>query len=571
MTRLAVCGGVYANPDALWRMVADARRRGCDRIICLGDLGGFGAEPDEVFPALVQNGIECIAGNYDLAIGSGAEDCGCGYSDPRDNEYAQVMYDLTRERTSPEFAAWMRDLPLELRERVDGVDVHCVHGSPLAVNDFFWESLPEHEARRRVAASGADLLLCTHTGIPWQRRISGTLVVNVGTLGRSANDGTRRGWYAVVDLEGGQARAELIPVSFDWMSHAAGMRQAGLPEPFAQSVESGWWTTCLEVLPARERSRGRYQLYRDSLPEDLGGGPGWGGADVPADRSLPVAPLFGSAAFPSRLWIYTNFHCNLACSYCVVASSPAADPRSIGATRLTELVDEAVAEGFREVFLTGGEPFIEPEIAGMIRYAAERLPTTVLTNAMLFTGRRAADLASLAGLAGLTLQTSLDGARPETHDACRGAGSWERTVDGIRRAVAEGLRVTVATTETEANAGEIERIGDLLEEIGVARRDHAVRPLIARGFSRSGMAVDVPGLVPELTASADGLWWHPVGADRASGVDMLVADGPLPLGEAKRRIVERVIELRQADGTLARPYACAIPVGARDAGYGEAA
>ena len=133
-----MCGGVYANPYALAAMLDDARARACERVLCLGDLGGFGAECDAVWPLLVDGGVECIAGNYDVAIGRGDEDCGCGYADERDNHFAQLLYDYTRDHTSAAFAAWMRDLPSERRERFDGVDVQCVHGSPLAINDFLW-------------------------------------------------------------------------------------------------------------------------------------------------------------------------------------------------------------------------------------------------------------------------------------------------------------------------------------------------------------------------------------------------------------------------------------------------
>jgi sulfatase maturation enzyme AslB (radical SAM superfamily) len=284
----------------------------------------------------------------------------------------------------------------------------------------------------------------------------------------------------------------------------------------------------------------------------------WGDSTSPEPDDLPVTPLFGTAAFPSRLWIYTNFHCNLACGYCVVASSPAADPRSLGLPRFRALVDEAAREGFDEIYLTGGEPFLEPEIAEMIRVASGVAPTTVLTNAMLFTGRRRDELRQLAGIEGLTLQTSLDGAYPETHDRQRGAGSWQRAIDGINYAVSLGLRVSVATTQTPDNTREIVALGELLEQLGVRPGDHAVRPLVARGFSESGLDVEPSSVVPELTVSADGIWWHPVGADRGSGTDMLVIDGEGALADGKRAVVERFLQLRQADGSLAQPYACAI-------------
>src|SRR3954470_23059705 len=205
MTRLAVCGGVYANPYALRAWGGDARARGAERLVCLGDMGGFGAECDAIWPLLLEHGVECIAGNYDVAVARADPDCGCGYSDERDNHFAQLMYDHTLERTSRAFVDWLRELPGALRETIGGLDVHMVHGSPLAVNDFLWESLPDDELRQRLDASGAAVLLCTHTGIPWQRRLDGTLVVNVGAVGRPANDGSADTWYAIVDIDRGRA------------------------------------------------------------------------------------------------------------------------------------------------------------------------------------------------------------------------------------------------------------------------------------------------------------------------------------------------------------------------------
>jgi diadenosine tetraphosphatase ApaH/serine/threonine PP2A family protein phosphatase len=558
--KIAACGGPYANPHALAAMLRDARARGCERVFCLGDLGGFGADCDGVWPLLTGHGVECIAGNYDIAIGRGDPDCGCGYSDPRDNHFAQLIYDYTLAHTSRAFASWMAELPGELRETIGGVEVHMVHGSPLAVNDFLWESLDDEELRDRTGASSADVLVCTHTGIPWQRRVDDTLVVNVGAVGRPANDGSPDTWYAVLDLEDGRARAELVQVAYDWRAQAASMRQAGLPEPFVETIETGWWTTCLEVVPAPERSRGRYQLYRDAMPSGFGpDGVSWADAPSADDAERPVVPLFGSGVFPPRLWVYSNFHCNLSCSYCAVASSPAARRRSIGLDRFRALVDEAVDEGFEELYVTGGEPFVEPRIVAMLEYASDRLPTVVLTNAMLFTGRRRrAELERLAGRDGLVLQTSLDGARPETHDRFRGAGSWRKTIGGIEIGRELGLPVRAAMTATDANAGEVDELRALLAGVGVEGADFAVRPLVKRGFADDGLEVSDAVMVPELTITADGAHWHPVGGDIDSSPDLVVARGEVSLAEAKRRIVERFLLLRQRDGSLPEAFQCAV-------------
>ena len=566
MPRLAALGGPYANPYALDACLADARARGADRIWCLGDLGGFGAECDAVWPLLLEHGVECMAGNYDVAIARGDPDCGCGYADARDNRFAQLMYDHTLRATSRDFAAWMSRLPATLRAPIGGCDVLAVHGSPLAINDFMWESLSDDELRERLDACHPrpDVLLCTHTGLPWQRRVDDTLIVNVGAVGRPANDGRTEGWYAVLELEGAKARVELLPVAYDWRAQADSMRVAGLPEPFVETVETGWWTTCLEVVPAPERARGRYQLYREALP-DAGAfavdGAGFAEeAEAPGD-ARPVVSLFGSPLFPARLWVYSNFHCNLACGYCVVSSSPRARRREIGLERFASLVDEAVDEGFEELYLTGGEPFVHPDVIALVELAADALPTVVLTNGMLFTGRRREELARLAGRPGLVLQTSLDGARPATHDAWRGAGSWAKAMEGLDYARELGLPVRVAMTETPENRGEVEELRALCAERGVEGEDFAVRPLVQRGFAAElPQAVQVSDsvLVPELTVTTDGAHWHPIGGDLATSPDFLVARGDVSLAEAKRRVVERFLELRQAEGTLPRAFRCAI-------------
>ncbi|MFE6591849.1 radical SAM protein [Streptomyces sp. NPDC057781] len=558
--RIAVCGGPYGNPYALQAFVDDARARGCERLFCLGDLGGFGAEVDALWPILTDNGVECVAGNYDVAIARGDTDCGCGYRDPKDNEYAQLVYDHTLATTSRDFAAWMGTLPTEHRETIDGVDVHMVHGSTLALNDFWWASLPEEQHRLRAEASGADVVLCTHSGLPWQRRIGDTLAVNVGVLGKPANDGRREVWYAILDLSDGHVTAELVPLAYDWRAQGRSMRAAGLPEIFAETIETGWWTTCLEILPPRERSRGRYHLYRSTLPSGFRpADDGWGDTapKVLEGGDRPVVPLFGTPYFPSRLWVYTNFHCNLACDYCAVASSPKAVARALPVDTFRALVDEAVQAGFTELYLTGGEPFLHPDIIGLLDYASAELPTVVMTNAMLLRGRRADGLADLAGRK-LTVQTSLDGATAHTHDRHRGPGSWQRSIDGIRHLIDLGLPPRVALTETPDNTHEIPAVAELLAGLGLPADHFAVRPLLRRGFSETGVEIGEDSSVPELTVTADGLHWHPAGADLASSPDLHLAPAGTPLATGQQLVTERFFAARLTDGTLPRPVHCAI-------------
>src|SRR5882762_5606848 len=90
----------------------------------------------------------------------------------------------------------------------------------------------------------------------------------------------------------------------------------------------------------------------------------------------------------SRLWLYTNFDCNLRCDYCCVGSSPTAPRRELGFGRVQQIAREAAELGVKEIFVTGGEPFLLEDIDEILLSCAAAAPTTVLTNGMLFTGRR---------------------------------------------------------------------------------------------------------------------------------------------------------------------------------------
>src|SRR5437879_2567663 len=104
-----------------------------------------------------------------------------------------------------------------------------------------------------------------------------------------------------------------------------------------------------------------------------------GSVALPAEQTRPVG---------SRLWLYTNFDCNLHCDYCCVRSSPSAPRRELGLARVQRIAREAAELGVQEVFVTGGEPFLLEDIGDILLSCAATAPTTVLTNGMLFTGRR---------------------------------------------------------------------------------------------------------------------------------------------------------------------------------------
>ena len=259
-SRIAVFGGIYNNHLGLAALLEDATRRGAEAIYCLGDLGGFGPNPEKVRPLLAQGGVLAIQGNYEESLASGREDCNCGYTDPRDNHFAEISYRYTERNCSPEFKAWMGTLPKRRRVRLGDRELLLVHGSPRRVNEFLFQSTsPVPFLEVLLDQQRCDGILCTHTGLQWHRRLpSGRDVVNVGVIGRPANDGNTHVWYALLEAREDGLAVELLPLVYDHESLAAEMRRESLPEEFVETIRTGWWTTCLEILPARERAASRF-------------------------------------------------------------------------------------------------------------------------------------------------------------------------------------------------------------------------------------------------------------------------------------------------------------------------
>jgi predicted phosphodiesterase len=257
--KIAVFGGVYSNYLALAATLEDAQRRGAEAVFCLGDLGAFGPHPDRVFPLLREAGVLTIQGNYDESLALGKEDCGCGYTDPRDNFFARISYAYTFRKTSQENKRWLGTLPRARRIRLGSLGLLLCHGSPGKINEFLWESTtPNGLLAKFLRDYQTDVILCTHTGIKWHRALAeGRHLVNVEAIGRPENDEATNVWYTILTAED-DLQVEFVPVRYDSERLAREMEHEALPAEFVQTIRTGWWTTCLEILPAKERARGKF-------------------------------------------------------------------------------------------------------------------------------------------------------------------------------------------------------------------------------------------------------------------------------------------------------------------------
>ena len=263
----------------------------------------------------------------------------------------------------------------------------------------------------------------------------------------------------------------------------------------------------------------------------------------------PEPPPLGS-----RLWLYTNFDCNLACTYCCAESSPRTAARRIPVDLARTAVSEFAVDGGHEVVLTGGEPFLHPELPEIVDAVAEHAAVTILTNAMVYLrGNRRRTLEAM-DRDRVTLQVSLDSATPELHDRYRGPGSFDRARAGIQLARSLGFRVRIAATVDAADADEVGALRELLNAEGVPAGDQVIRRVARQGFATTGVRLTRDDLHPEPTVAVDGVWWHPVGI---TDPEFRVTDAPLPIRDAIARIRRRLEATEQERDHTRRAFRCA--------------
>lgn len=169
----------------------------------------------------------------------------------------------------------------------------------------------------------------------------------------------------------------------------------------------------------------------------------------------------------STLWINTGTLCNIACRNCYIESSPTNDAFVyMSRAEAAAFLDEIARDGWpvTEIGFTGGEPFMNPDMLGMLSDAMERgFSVLVLTNAMQPMMRRPVrdGLLALRDAYGdrLTLRVSLDHHTAALHDEERGAGAFDKTLEGIDWLAAEGFSIALAGRTCWGESGQAARAG----------------------------------------------------------------------------------------------------------------
>ena len=228
----------HGNLPALEAAFRDAEKKGAQRMVCAGDITGYGPFPDDVCRFLEEQAIPAIIGNYDqkvIDVAGKGESVAAGMK-PKKSEI--LLW--TVDHMSSQSLRYLESLP-------DHLDLHCeggkkilvVHGSPVSADDAIYPSITRPSLEAKLGDARPDVLLCGHTHIPFVKLLGGILVVNCSSTGHPV-DGDPRPAYALISLDAGlQPHGHIVRFDYDRERTIAALSETSLPKALARDFAEG--------------------------------------------------------------------------------------------------------------------------------------------------------------------------------------------------------------------------------------------------------------------------------------------------------------------------------------------
>jgi putative phosphoesterase len=233
----AFISDIHGNLPALQAAVADAKKKGAARIICAGDITGYGPFPSEVCGYLQKNRIASISGNYDCKVLDVISNGKSAVAQLQKKKRAVVTW--TARHLEDTARHYLAGLPQNLgQELPDGLKLLIVHGSLASNDDDIYPSITAAGLASKLRGVCPDILVCGHTHIPFVKKVGDILVVNCGSAGHPV-DGDPMPSYALVVTEHGAARARIVRFKYDIAKTVTALRQTTLPRGLQRDFIEG--------------------------------------------------------------------------------------------------------------------------------------------------------------------------------------------------------------------------------------------------------------------------------------------------------------------------------------------
>ncbi len=244
--RIGIFSDIHGNLEALQAVLAAYEKANVERYVCLGDIVGYGANPNECCRLVREVADVVVLGNHDAAC--------CGLLSPDTfNPAARIAVERHRQMLEAEHLTWLRQLPY----RLDWDDMLFCHGSPFEVKEFLYildESDVEAIIRQVPVRPPLIFVGHTHRGTAFIVRETPVLriwedvrdslkvlpensyVFNVGSVGQP-RDGDWRASYAIFDTDSQTFERRRIEYDVDTASEK--IERLGLPLSLSERLHLG--------------------------------------------------------------------------------------------------------------------------------------------------------------------------------------------------------------------------------------------------------------------------------------------------------------------------------------------
>lgn len=228
--RIAVISDIHSNLVAFETVIANLPEH--DQLFCLGDMVGYGPQPNEVLERLrALHPTVVLLGNHDYAVATGDS---TGFS-----PHAAVAVQWTRRHMKQENSSYLLDLRPSAILEVEGVPLGLFHGSPRdPLTEYIFPGIPEPVAKMMIQKAGVKVVLLGHTHMPMLYPFEGKMLGNPGSVGQP-RDGDPRASFAMLTISEGKMSFDIKRVEYEIDSVADNIKSAGLPEFLAERLYVG--------------------------------------------------------------------------------------------------------------------------------------------------------------------------------------------------------------------------------------------------------------------------------------------------------------------------------------------
>jgi putative phosphoesterase len=234
---IACISDIHGNLPALEAAVAGARARGAKRVVCAGDMTGYGPFPDEVCHFLNGQRISTIIGNYDQKVIEVLKEGDSASAGMKSKKREILLW--TVRHLGEQAQKYLSGLPESLPLRIEGHKLLVVHGSPISMDDAIYPSITERGMKTKLGGTCPEILVCGHTHIPFVKQVGRTLLVNCGSAGHPV-DGDPRPAYALIRAEKGvRPRARIIRFEYDRDLTITALEKSSLPKGLRKDFAEG--------------------------------------------------------------------------------------------------------------------------------------------------------------------------------------------------------------------------------------------------------------------------------------------------------------------------------------------